>query len=99
VTRLLITPLAETDIEEIADHIALDAPERAIDFAAELHEQCKKIAANPRIYRVRDEFGNGIRSCAYGNYVIFFHADDRHTNIVRVFHGARDIKRLFGKPD
>ena len=40
---VLFTPLAETDIEEIGDYIALDNPARALTFIQEIRAQCQKL--------------------------------------------------------
>lgn len=72
--RLSLTPLAEQDLEAIGDYIAADNPKRALSFIRELRDRCHRIAANPPGYRLRPELGEGIRSCAHRNYVIFFAA-------------------------
>lgn len=92
--RYLVSPLAEQDIESIGDYIALDNPQRALTFIAELRNQCARIASSPKAFRARPELGENIRSCAYGNYVIFFQ-DDPTVCIVRVLHGAMDIETRF----
>jgi len=69
--RLFFLPEAIADLETIGDYIARDNPRRAASFVAELRRQCGKIAGNPVGYRLRPELAEGIRSCAYGNYVIF----------------------------
>ncbi|WP_035052667.1 type II toxin-antitoxin system RelE/ParE family toxin [Andreprevotia chitinilytica] len=97
--RLVITPLAERDIEAIGDYIAQDSPKRAASFVIELHSQCLKIASAPHIYRLRHELGDDIRSCTYGKYVIFFQVASQVVHIVRVLHGARDIRIRFSEPD
>ncbi len=51
--RLTITPLAELDLEAIADYIAADNLERALTFIVELREQCRRIAGNVQGYRRR----------------------------------------------
>lgn len=91
----IITPLAERDLESIGDYIAEDNPVRAISFVAELRAQCVKIANGPQGYRLRPELGDGIHSCAYGNYVIFFTANKTRLTIARVLHGAMDIPAHF----
>lgn len=93
--RLIITPLAERDIEDIGDYIAEGNPQRAITFVAELHEQCDKIATQPQIYSLRKELGGNIRSCSYGNYVIFFQEMGQQVSIVRVLNASRDIQAQF----
>jgi toxin ParE1/3/4 len=97
--RVAVSPLAEEDLEGIGDFIARDDPARAVSFVAELREQCAIIARAPKAYRLRPELGDAIRSCAYGNYVIFFTAGDAQVTIVRVLHGAMDIPAHFaGRP-
>ena len=95
--RLVFTPLAEQDIESIGDYIARDNPRRALSFIRELRSQCQRISKTPQGYRLRDELGDGIRSCAYGNYVIFFTEDGRLLRIIRVLHGAMDIEAQFAE--
>ncbi|MEQ1887979.1 MAG: type II toxin-antitoxin system RelE/ParE family toxin [Alphaproteobacteria bacterium] len=94
-TRLIITPLAESDIEEIGDYIAKDNPDRAFSFIVELRGQCQKIALSPQAYRLRRELGDDIRSCAHGNYVILFSHDEKDVRILRIMHGARNLSALF----
>jgi toxin ParE1/3/4 len=94
VARYLVSPLAEQDIESIGDYIALDNPHRALTFIAELRSQCARIATSPKAFRARPELGENIRSCAYGNYVIFFQ-DVQTVCIARVLHGAMDIEARF----
>lgn len=64
----------------------------AISFLRELRAQCRKIMVAPQAYRSRPELGEGIRSCAYGNYEILFIEDGRLLRIIRVLHGAMDIE-------
>lgn len=94
-TRLVITPLAENDIEEIGDYIAKDNPNRAVSFIAELRGQCRKLALSPQAYRLRHELGNDVRACVHGNYIIFFNHDEKNVRILRILHGARNISALF----
>jgi toxin ParE1/3/4 len=93
--KIIISPLAEIDIEQIGDYIAQDNPRRALSYIKELRKQCTKIATFPQAYRLRSELGAGIRSCAYGNYVIFFQINDNELHIVRILHGAMDIESKF----
>lgn len=95
--RLEFQSQAERDLEGIGDYIARDNPRRAISFLHELRAQCRKILVAPQAYRPRPELGEGIRSCAYGNYVIFFREDGRLLRIIRVLHGAMDIEAQFAE--
>jgi toxin ParE1/3/4 len=93
--RVTVSPLAERDLESIGDYIAEDNPLRALSFIAELRAQCGKIAKAPHAYRARPELAEGLRSCAHGNYVIFFISTKTRLTIVRVLHGAMDIPAHF----
>ena len=97
--RLDITPLAEQDLEAIADYIAADSPVRALNFVRELCAQCQCITLNPPGYRLRPELGDGIRSCAHGRYVIFFESDHDAVKVLRILHGARDLPAVFHAED
>jgi toxin ParE1/3/4 len=93
--RTILLPGAIADLESIGDYIARDNPRRAASYVAELRRQCVKIAGNPAGYRLRPEVADGIRSCAYGNYVIFFTVDTDALLIVRILHGGMDIDTQF----
>jgi toxin ParE1/3/4 len=95
--RFILAPMAEQDLEAIGDYIAKDNPRRALSFVRELRTQCGKIARSPQAYRRRPELGEAIRSCAYGNYAIFFVEEGNVVRIIRVLHGAMDIEAQFGE--
>ena len=95
--HLKFLPLAAKDLENIGDYIAQENPHRAMTFVRELRAQCRKMTQSPLAYRSRPELGKGIRSCAYGRYVIFFSVKDDVLQIIRVLHGAMDADSRFGK--
>ncbi|EAO0751997.1 type II toxin-antitoxin system RelE/ParE family toxin [Salmonella enterica] len=97
--KLCISPLAEHDLEAIGDWIAQDNPVRAVSFTEELYQQCLLIAEYPVIYRERPELGQGVRSCAYGRYLILFRVLDTEARVERILHGSRDIIGMFTEPD
>jgi toxin ParE1/3/4 len=93
--RVAISPRAERDLEMIGDYIAEDNPARAVTFITELRDRCAAIAKAPHACRLRPELGEGVRSCAHHNYVIFFTATKARLTIVRVLHGAMDFPPHF----
>ena len=97
--RLAFSPLAERDLEAIADYIAANNPTRALSFIRELRTMCSQLAQHPQGYRLRPELGEGIRSCAHGRYVIFFEIAPGGVAIVRILHGARDLPAMFDHDD
>ncbi len=88
--------LAEMDLAEITDFIALDNPEGAYRFEEELLECAPKIARAPLAYVERRELKPGLRSCAHGAYIIFFTLNKEGVRIERILHGARDLGPLLG---
>ncbi len=96
--RLVFAPLAVRDLEAIGDYIARDSPKRALSFIAELRTVCATIAAEPEAFRLRPELGEGIRSCAHGNFMIFFLPSRQQVKIVRVLHGSMDLPAQIAAP-
>lgn len=90
--RLELSPLAESDLEAIGDYIALDSPRNAVNFIQSLRDQCQKIVKAPMAYVARPELAQGLRSCAFGRYVIFFRVGDAAVRIERILHSAMDIR-------
>lgn len=84
--------LAESDIEDIALFIAADSPLRALSFIGELRNKCADIAQNPEIYRLREEYGVGIRVTVYGADLIFHAVRADAIVIERILHGARHLE-------
>jgi toxin ParE1/3/4 len=89
--RVTLSPLAQRDLEAIGDYIAADSPARAIMFIARVRRQCAALGKTPKGYRLRPELGAGIRSCAFGSYVLFFTVAKGRLTIQRILHGAMDI--------
>ena len=87
-------PMARSDLLEIGAYIAAANPARAISFVGELEAKAAQIAERPLSFRSRDELGTGLRSAVHGRYIIFFRDLPEEVRIVRVLHGARDLKRL-----
>ncbi len=93
-TKVIYAPAAEFELVEIGGHIALDSERNAEAFVAKLREKAARIALNPRIYRTRDELSPGLRSAAFGNYLIPFRIVEGGIEVARVVYVARDLQRL-----
>lgn len=91
------TPAASDDLRQIGDYISQDSPACALTFVNQLRDHCRRIAARPRVYRLREEFGPGVRGAVHGAYLILYTPrDDGQVVIERVEHGARDLGELLG---
>jgi toxin ParE1/3/4 len=89
VPRLLLSPRAQLDLEEIGDYIARDNPARALSFLEELKAHCERISAMPGAYPAREDLGIGIRMAVHGRYLILFRFRDDSVRVERVLHSAR----------
>ena len=97
--RIEFSPLAQTDLEAIGDYIEQDSPGNAIRFIEALRSQCQRLARAPMAYVARPELAEGLRSCAYGRYVIFFRPGADLIRIERVLHSARDVRNELAADD
>ena len=94
--RLLLSPRAAADLEEIAEYIARDNPVRAASFVAELEATCRAVAAAPELYPARPDLAPGLRMAVHGRYLVLYRDLTREgtVRVERVLHGARNLPRL-----
>jgi toxin ParE1/3/4 len=93
--QLRVTRLAQSDIDQIHDHIAIDNPTAALRWVQRTRRQFKFLAANPGVGELRHEVRPAMRCFSHGNYAIFFRIVEDAIEIVRVVHGRRDVDTLF----
>ena len=85
-----LSALAEQDLEEICYYVAADASPATADRLIEaIVERFELLAEQPRMGRLRPEFGAGVRSFTVENHVIYYRHDG-DILIARVLHGRRD---------
>jgi toxin ParE1/3/4 len=90
--RLVFSPRAEVDLEEIGDYIARDNPARAISFLDEVRARCDRIAATPASYPAREDLAAGLRMAVHGRYLVLFRTNPDGVRIERILHGARRLR-------
>lgn len=99
--RLIYLTAARRDFSQISDYIARESGSRATArrFVESLIDQCEKLARLPgTLGRARPELLDGLRSFAFGNYVIFFSYEPGHLTVARIIEGHRDIAATFDEP-
>lgn len=85
-----LSALAEQDLEEIWSYVAEDASPATADRLIDvIIDRFELLAEQPRMGRLRPEFGAGVRSFSVENHVIYYR-HDRDVLIARVLHGRRD---------
>jgi toxin ParE1/3/4 len=89
-----ISDEARRDLTGIGQYIAQDNPARALSFIDEMTAKFRIVAERPLSFPARDDWHPDLRSSLHRPYVIVFRVTDDHVDIVRIFHGARDIPNL-----
>lgn len=94
--RLVLSPRAAADPEEIAEYIARDNPIRAASFVAELEAKCQAIAETPEHYPARNDLAPGLRMAVHGRYLVLYRdlSGENTVRVERALHGARKLPRL-----
>jgi plasmid stabilization system protein ParE len=93
--KVVFSQNAANDLEEIADWIARDNPERARRFVAELVKSSKSIGRAPRSYPFVDKARDPkLRRRIHRSYLIFFDIGPDAVEILHVVHGARDYAQI-----
>lgn len=93
-----ISRQAQTDIEHICDEIAKNNPDAAELLDARLHEAMELLAQFPRMGHTRaDVSDKRYLFWSVGKYVIAYRLEAEGLLVIRVLHGARDFRRLFGR--
>lgn len=97
--KIIFSPRATEDIEEIGDYIFSDNPKAAVKFVSDLRSRCDALINAPHGGMLRPELGQATRSVPFGRYVIFYTTQTDEIRIERVLHGARDIPSVYATKD
>jgi toxin ParE1/3/4 len=95
--RLVVSPLAQADIDEIWDYIARDSVRNANRFVDQIERRFGLLADNPRLGVLRDDLRPGLRRFAHGRYLIYYRPIRGGIEVIRVVHAARRQEALFGQ--
>src|SRR4051794_38870792 len=93
--RVIRSDEADSDIYSIANHIAADNLEAALRWLDTIDEKLARLAEFPGLGPARDELAPGLRSFPVGNYIIAYRRINDGIEVVRVLHGARELRRIF----
>ena len=98
--KLVITELAQSDLDSIVNYIAvhLANPTAAGHFLDRVEECYESLKTNPYIYsksndiRLKEDF----RKAVIKNYVLMFKVNEKSKTVIiyRLFYGARDYLKL-----
>jgi toxin ParE1/3/4 len=91
-SRYVLSPRAQADIDEIWDYTAetwnADQAER---YIRQLHQAIETVARDPRRGLACDHIRPGYRKYSVGSHVLFFRLTDSGIDVVRVLHQRMDF--------
>ena len=93
--RVRRTKRANNDLIAIWRHIALDNPAAATAQLIEIERKFLLLSFFPKIGRKRDDIREGLRMFPCDAYVILYRETAGSVEIVRVVHGARDLRKAY----
>jgi len=89
-----ISPEAEADLDGIDDYLFERDTDVAARFASEFHRLFQLLAERPYLGRPSD-YAVGLRRFALRPFIIFYRPVTGGIEVVRVLHGARDLREAF----
>lgn len=92
--KVVVSPRAETDLQEIWLSIALDSPAAADRVLIEIGERMDRLAEFPEMGAPRPELAPGARILVVRSYLVLYEPTPDGVEVVRVIHGARNIDDL-----
>ncbi len=95
--RVIRTPTAARDLDEIFDYIAIEGgrPTTAEKLIRDIGAKCQIYAAQPGTGTARPDLGEDLRVFPHKRYVIVFRPLADGIEVIRVVGGARDYPHLF----
>ncbi len=97
--RVKLTARAEEDLIGIWFSIAVDSPVNADRFLDVLNKRIDTLSDYPDRRTARSGIGKGVRILIEGNFLILYLTNPPNVEIVRVVHGARDLRDILGIED
>ena len=94
--RFRLSPQARQDIRDIHRYIAPHSAEMADTVRRKLHESCGMLARNPHIGHKRDDLTSwqDILFWPVYSYLIVYKPASKPVDILRILHGARNLRAL-----
>lgn len=89
------TPTSRRDYREIWEYVAARNLDAADELLRMFEAALELLSNHPRAGPQRPELGTRLRSYPVGNYLIFDRPARGGIHLVRVVHGARDLRRIF----
>jgi len=93
-TRYLLRPRAQRDLEEIWTYTAGTwSPAQAETYVRQVQHSCRMIAVDPRLGRSCDDIRAGYRKFRSGSHFLFYRPIKDGVEIVRILHFSMDFEQ------
>jgi toxin ParE1/3/4 len=86
---------SDEDVYEIAAFISRDSLAAALKLIDSFDRKLRLLAEFPHIGAIREDLAPSLRSFPVGNYLIFYRPVADGIEVVRILHGARELRRIF----
>lgn len=94
--RVLFGLQARRDLDEIWTYIAQDSVDAAEKVVDHVERAVRQLALSPGMGHQRRELrGRRYRVWAVHSYLMIYRYGPKTLTVVRIVHGARDLRRLF----
>jgi toxin ParE1/3/4 len=103
--RVVVRPLAQSDLDEQALYIAQDSVDAALRFLDAAQTAFGRLRSFPEIGRSREFLHPDLRNVRswpipkFEKHVIFYRLAGEVVDVLRVIHSARDLESIFGPED
>ncbi len=98
--KVILTPAAQADLEDIADYIAVDSPRRALSYVRERRKAAESLGDFPEAYPLLPRYEQyGVRRRPHGNYLIFYEIVRDVVFFTHVLNGAQDYEAILFPDD
>jgi plasmid stabilization system protein ParE len=93
--QYVLTAAARSDLSEIAEFNRQDSPGAARRVVESLREAMANLARMPEMGHIREDLApRPLRFWPVYSYLIIYLSESQPLQVVRVLHGARDVRRL-----
>jgi antitoxin ParD1/3/4/toxin ParE1/3/4 len=93
--RFVLTSAAREDLREISEFIREDSPAAARRVRAKLRDAMVKLSDLPSMGHYREDLADEpLRFWPVYSYLIIYRPETRPLQILRVLHGARDVRSI-----
>ena len=95
--RFILAAAARADLREISEYIRHDSPPAAKRVREELRATMRRLAEMPGLGHMREDLvaiDPALRFFSVYSYLIVYRTETDPLEVVRVLHGARDVRRI-----